>query len=127
MAEFRVNHKQSRKKKKKKPLKSLIAIIKIGILAAIAVGKITLLIKIFEAALKFKFLLVSAGGFLINLVKFWFDMRSKKHDDHENIVFKNPYEHSGDWSGGPGEYNARAYDIRKEYGQNLAYKGQKPQ
>lgn len=115
-----------RKKKKKLKFKSLIPIIKIGILAAVVIGKITLLIKIFEAAVKFKFLLVAAGSFLINAIKFWFEMKSNKNHD-STIVYKNPYEHGGDWSSsGPGEYSARAYDLQKEHGQNLAYRGYKP-
>ncbi|KAJ8941682.1 hypothetical protein NQ314_010328 [Rhamnusium bicolor] len=118
---------ESRKKKKKKPIKSLIALIKIGILAAIVAGKVLVLVKLFEAALKFKFLLVSVGGFIINAIKFWFDLKAKKQHQDENIVYRNPYEHGGDWSsGGPGEYNARAYDIKQEYAQNLAFSGHKP-
>lgn len=123
---FNIIISEARKKKKKNKFKSLVPVIKIGILAAVVIGKITLLIKIFEAALKFKFLLVAAGSFVTNLVKFWLDMKSNKHHD-ETIVYKNPYEHGGDWnSPGPGEYNARAYDVPKDYAQNLAYRGYKP-
>ncbi|KAJ8923956.1 hypothetical protein NQ315_006732 [Exocentrus adspersus] len=121
-SESEPRNERDEEKKKKKPLKSLIYVIKIGIVAAIVAGKILLLVKLFEAALKFKFLLIAGGSFLINAFKFWTELKSNKHHE-ETVVFKNPYEQEGDWnSGGPMEYHGRAYDTQKEHAQRLAYR-----
>ncbi|KAJ8976510.1 hypothetical protein NQ317_009079 [Molorchus minor] len=109
------------KKKKKKGIKGLIQLIKVAILAGIVVAKVTLLLKIFEAAIKFKLVLIAFGGLLIHGIRLYMDLKANKKGHEETIVYKNPYEHGGDWNG-PGEYNAaRSIDGLDEYVQNLAY------
>lgn len=108
------------KKKKKKPLKKFFSLLKVGILTGIIFLKVCLLIKIFEAGLKFKLFLVALGSVLIQGVKFYMDYKSKNSQD-DNIVYKNPYDSGAEWNGpgAPGEYQARSHD--RQHAQNLAY------
>ncbi|KAG5892183.1 hypothetical protein JTB14_026421 [Gonioctena quinquepunctata] len=120
-----------KKKKKKGPIKKIVKAVKVGILAAVVVIKIFLLIKIFEAALKFKLLLVGSGSLLLQIVKFWMDFREKKnaHND-DGVVYKSPYEgglSGAEWAGpgsSGGDYHGRSEADTQDtqgYAQNLAY------
>lgn len=83
--------------------------------------KVCLLIKIFEAGLKFKLFLVALGSVAIQAFKFYMDLKKKPtHDD--SIIYKAPYESGLDW-GGPEIVNARA--SNRNYGQNMAYSAYK--
>lgn len=115
---------KTKKKKKKKPLKKFFTLLKVGILTGIVFLKVCLLIKIFEAGLKFKLFLVAFGSVLIQAFKFYMDYRSKNAHDGA-VLYKSPYESGGDWSS-PGiseEYQARAAD--RNDAQNLAYSSYK--
>ncbi|CAH2010852.1 unnamed protein product [Acanthoscelides obtectus] len=118
------------KKKKKKPLKQLFRVLKISVLAAVVAMKVFLLVRVFEAALKFKLLMLALVTVAFQGVKLYLDIRSsKQHHHEEGIVFRNPLEsgvHGGDtWSepgvpGLSGEYHGRNLD-----GQHLAYSKQR--
>ncbi|KAJ8955835.1 hypothetical protein NQ318_005379 [Aromia moschata] len=117
-----------KKKKDKKPLKSLLRLLKVVILAGVLLAKLNLLLRAIETAIKFKFLLVAVGGLLIHGVKLWMDLKANKKHDHDEggVVYRNPYEHGGDWNSGGPEYHSRSYH-RTEGAQNLAYSQSKPQ
>lgn len=101
----------SSKKKKKKPLKSLIRLIKVAIIALIVVFKLGIILKVLQTAMQFKFLLISLGGFAIQAAKFWMNIRNKREHGHEEIIYKNPYSSNDEYAGPGGspyggEYNA---------------------
>lgn len=116
---------KTKKKKKKKPLKRFFTLLKVGILTGIVFLKVCLLIKIFEAGLKFKLFLVALGSVLMQGFKFYMDIKSKKAHHDDGIVYKTPYDSGADWSGPEiaGEYQARA--ANRNYAQNLAYSSYK--
>ncbi|XP_023011749.2 uncharacterized protein isoform X2 [Leptinotarsa decemlineata] len=117
-----------KKRKKKGGIKKLFRLVRVGILAGVVIMKIALLIKIFEAALKFKLLLVGVTSLILQIVKFWMDFKEKRNAHHdEGIVYKNPYDgglSGAEWAGpgSPGgEYHARSAPSAQNYAQNLAY------
>lgn len=105
----------------KKPLKSLIRLIKVVLVALVVVLKLAILLKVLQTAMQFKFLLISLGGFAIQAAKFWMSIRQQKDHGHEEIVYKNPYSSGTEEYSSPGygaEYNARR---RRRLATPLAY------
>lgn len=114
-------------KKKKKPLKRFFALLKVGILTGIVFLKVCLVIKIFEAGLKFKLFLVALGSVLVQIFKFYMEYKSKMLYQDENIIYKTPFDstmgHEWNGPGVPEEYQGRASD--RTSAQNLAYSAYK--
>ncbi|GAB0099872.1 hypothetical protein DMENIID0001_157630 [Sergentomyia squamirostris] len=92
---------RGKKKKKKKALMKLL------LLGAIVKGKIELLLKVLSAHLQLKFLAIAALGLLINLARFWIDLK-KGHQPQKVIYYEHAQhqhhydEHGDDWNGGGG-------------------------
>ncbi|XP_055383716.1 uncharacterized protein LOC129613611 [Condylostylus longicornis] len=91
------------KKKKKK------ALMKLMLIGTIIKGKIELLLKILSAHLQVKFFAIALVGLIINIARFWIDIRRggvpQKHhyEDHGNIA-------SGDdWTAGTGPSSNSGY------------------
>ncbi|XP_056631495.1 uncharacterized protein LOC130441734 [Diorhabda sublineata] len=88
--------------------------------------KVALLVKIFEAVLKLKLVLLGTGFLILYVVKIWLDHKNRKDDHMETggIVYKNPLEAGGaEWAGPgtPGEYHGRS-SVDDAYAQRLAYR-----
>ncbi|KAL5282281.1 hypothetical protein ACFFRR_005460 [Megaselia abdita] len=82
-------HHGSRGKKKKKKK----ALVKLMLWGTIIKGKIELLLKILSAHLQIKFFLIALVGLLINIARFWIDIK-KSHSPQ-----KHTYEdHGDDWN-----------------------------
>ncbi|XP_055707919.1 uncharacterized protein LOC129804554 isoform X2 [Phlebotomus papatasi] len=79
---------RGKKKKKKKALMKLL------LLGAIVKGKIEMLLKLLSAHLQLKFLAIAAIGLLINVARFWIDLK-KGHQPQ-----KHHYDDHGDEYGG---------------------------
>ncbi|KAL5282280.1 hypothetical protein ACFFRR_005460 [Megaselia abdita] len=78
---------RGKKKKKKK------ALVKLMLWGTIIKGKIELLLKILSAHLQIKFFLIALVGLLINIARFWIDIK-KSHSPQ-----KHTYEdHGDDWN-----------------------------
>ncbi|XP_050518023.1 uncharacterized protein LOC126892510 isoform X4 [Diabrotica virgifera virgifera] len=121
---------EERKKKKKKigPVKKLILMIKIVVLTVVVFLKVTLLVKIFEAALKFKLVLIGAGFLLLHVVKIWLEQRNRNHHHDGGIVYRSSLDQGTanggvEWAGpgSPEEYHGRTF-REAEHAQHLAYK-----
>lgn len=65
--------KRGKKKKKKK------AIMKLLVLGAVLKGKVELLLKLLSAHLQMKFFAIAVIGLLINLARFWVDVKKSHH------------------------------------------------
>ncbi|CAG9766485.1 unnamed protein product [Ceutorhynchus assimilis] len=114
------------KKKKKKPLKSLIRLIKVGIVAVIIVLKLSVVLKVLQTAMQFKFMLISLGGFVIQAAKLWMSVRNKKDmHGHEEIVYKSPYGTDAEYSSPPGGAVYGTGDYNARSGQDMAYASQR--
>ncbi|XP_066158438.1 uncharacterized protein [Euwallacea fornicatus] len=119
---------EKKKKKKKKNLKGLIRLAKPALVALIIMLKFSILLKVLQTAMQFKFLLISLGGFAIQAAKMWISLKNqnKEHGHHEEIVYKNPYGAGNDEFSSPGgspyggEYNAA------RSAQGLVYSMQRP-
>ncbi|XP_055686601.1 uncharacterized protein LOC129791945 isoform X3 [Lutzomyia longipalpis] len=87
-------HKLDQRGKKKKKKKALMKLLLLG---AIVKGKIELLLKLLSAHLQLKFLAIAAIGLLVNIARFWIDLK-KGHSPQ-----KHHYDdHGDDWNGGGG-------------------------
>lgn len=64
---------RGKKKKKKK------AIMKLLVLGAVMKGKIEMLLKILSFHLQLKFFAIAVLGLLINLARFWVDVKKSHH------------------------------------------------
>ncbi|XP_072399324.1 uncharacterized protein [Diabrotica undecimpunctata] len=121
---------EDRKKKKKKigPIKKIILMLKIVILTAVVFLKVTLLVKIFEAALKFKLVLIGAGFLLLHVVKIWLEQRNRSHHHEGGIVYRSSLDGGAnggvEWGGpsSPEEYHGRSFREDTRNAQHLAYK-----
>ncbi|VEN37812.1 unnamed protein product [Callosobruchus maculatus] len=118
------------KKKKKRPLKQLFRVLKVAVLGIVVAAKIFLLVRVFEAALKFKLLMLAVVTVAFQGVKLYLDIKAnKEHHHEEGIIYKNPFEAAApggeSWSGPgvsniPGEYHGRKFE-----GQDMAYSQQR--
>ncbi|XP_055686599.1 uncharacterized protein LOC129791945 isoform X1 [Lutzomyia longipalpis] len=92
---------RGKKKKKKKALMKLL------LLGAIVKGKIELLLKLLSAHLQLKFLAIAAIGLLVNIARFWIDLK-KGHSPQKVIYYEHAQhqhhydDHGDDWNGGGG-------------------------
>lgn len=104
---------------------------------AALVVKICVLVKLFTAALQFKFLLIALAGLVLNAIKFWLELKKSHHPQkviyYEHAQHQHHYEHDDDWSGGhphggDESYWGRSYDEEEDQksAQDLAYAQQKP-
>ncbi|XP_053687086.1 uncharacterized protein LOC128736624 [Sabethes cyaneus] len=88
-----------RKGKKKKTY------IKLFMLGAALKGKIELLLKILSFHLQLKFFAIAAIGLLINIARFWFDLKKQPQPQkviyYEHAQHQHHYDdHGEDWNGG---------------------------
>lgn len=122
-------------------------IIRFLILGAIIKAKLTILLQLLSAKLQIKFFLIALAGLLLNLARFWLDLK-KGHNPQKVIYYEHAqhqhhYDHLDDEHGGwwgrsayedeePKDRNSYAVDYnpdpayRREYAQEVAYRGQKP-
>ncbi|XP_023310779.1 uncharacterized protein LOC111691748 [Anoplophora glabripennis] len=107
--------------KKKKKMKEIL---KYSAIAAAVVAKVNFLFKLFHASLQLKLFLVSLGGLILHLVKFWLDV--KRGYNPPKVVHYEPVHHSH-YDGDDGGYWARQYEEEDDYGaHSLAYSKRKP-
>ncbi|KAK5647221.1 hypothetical protein RI129_002113 [Pyrocoelia pectoralis] len=125
----------SRKKKKKKKLKAIIKFIAI---AAILIIKLNIILKLLAAKLQIKFFLIAAVNLIINLARFWWDLKKGHNEQPQKVIYyehaqhQHHYDGGDDWhSSGPSDsYWGRSYekedDDNKKTAQDLAYSKQAP-
>ncbi|KAL5282282.1 hypothetical protein ACFFRR_005460 [Megaselia abdita] len=88
---------RGKKKKKKK------ALVKLMLWGTIIKGKIELLLKILSAHLQIKFFLIALVGLLINIARFWIDIK-KSHSPQKVIYYEHAHhqhtyeDHGDDWN-----------------------------
>ncbi|KAL5282284.1 hypothetical protein ACFFRR_005460 [Megaselia abdita] len=91
------NGSRGKKKKKKK------ALVKLMLWGTIIKGKIELLLKILSAHLQIKFFLIALVGLLINIARFWIDIK-KSHSPQKVIYYEHAHhqhtyeDHGDDWN-----------------------------
>ncbi|KAK4885729.1 hypothetical protein RN001_002000 [Aquatica leii] len=125
----------SRKKKKRKgKIHKLKTFIKVAIIAIVLVVKLTIVLKLLAAKLQIKFFLIALISLLINLARFWWDIKKGHHPQkviyYEHAQHQHHYDGGDDWqSSGPGgeSYWSRSYDkVDNKSAQDLAYAKQAP-
>ncbi|XP_059620405.1 uncharacterized protein LOC132264295 isoform X1 [Phlebotomus argentipes] len=116
---------RGKKKKKKKALMKLL------LLGAIVKGKIELLLKLLSAHLQLKFLAIAAIGLLVNVARFWIDLKKGHHPQkviyYEHAQHQHHYDdHGDDWNGGGGYWKRSIPEASESEIHELPYRYQKP-
>lgn len=98
-------------------------ILKYSAIAAAVAAKISFLFKLFHASLQLKLFLVSLGGLVLHLVKFWLDI--KRGYNPPKVVHYEPV-HNSHYDGDEGGYWARQYDEEDDLNaHHLAFSNRK--
>ncbi|KAF5304765.1 hypothetical protein FQA39_LY09542 [Lamprigera yunnana] len=119
----------SRKKKKKEKIK---AIIKVVVVVIVLVVKLLILLKLLAAKLQIKFLLIAVINLIINIARFWWDLKKGGHPQkviyYEHAQHQHHYDGGDDWhSSGPESYWSRSSEkVDDKAAQDLAYSKQAP-
>lgn len=98
--------------------------LKYAAIAAAVAAKVSFLFKLFHASLQLKLFLVSLGGLILHLVKFWLDI--KRSYNPPKVIHYEPV-HNSHYDGDEGGYWARQYDEEdNQNGHRLEYYKRKP-
>ena len=103
---------------------------KLLVLGAVIATKIKLLLKMLATHLQVKFLLIAFASLLLNLARFYFDL--KKGHQPQKVIYYEHAQHQHHYDGGDEDYHggwSRSYADKKseDDAQNMAYANQRPQ
>lgn len=116
---------RGKQKKKKKKYKSLLQILAVGF---VIYKKICLILKLFHAALQFKFYLIALGGLLLHATKFWLSVKKESHPT--KVIYYEHAQHQHHYGHGEEDGHsiwARAFNNPDNISAvDLAYNTQRP-
>lgn len=98
-------------------------------LGAVLKAKLTVLLQLLSAALQIKFFLIALAGLILNIARFWLDLK-KGHNPQKVIYYEHAqHQHHYDnledeHSGGGGGWWGRAYEEEGKDKNGVEYTGE---
>lgn len=109
----------------------IVKLVRLTIIGVVLITKICILLKIFHAFIKFKYVLITAGYLVLNAVKLWIYVRYTKHPEkvihYTNANHEHHYDdHDHGWDNNDWSDWRRNSDEDDETVRRISYLNKKP-